>query len=560
MRVAALDASATQSDGRVFSYGRRRRLAGCSKAASTSSPRRIPRFLTGGRSDGAPLATLIERAKRAGPGYKPCRVDLHGVREWHGKSVARGRYDLPHQLELCRQSPLGSFCFAECRRCSERPTGEASVGSSPAGIRVSAGSPGRDCRSCHIRQRSTDRVADGPRGRMPFGKPVAGFPRSDALPVGDRESHAGLTRPLGNDRHARARRVGLTRRGGSGAADGGLGRRGIADVRLGSESVNRPHRPNPGNAMELRHLRYFVAVAEELHFRRAAERLHVAQPAISEQVRKLEQELGVTLLERTPRSVLLTEAGAALLEDAKHVLRMADAAQQSARNAHDRATGRLRIGYVAAALPAAVPRALQAVRSRASHIETTLEAGGAVALIEAVRDERLDVAVVPLPAPATGLRVTRLTDQHAVAALPLTHPNASLASLSFEKVAPERLIVLPREVNRPFYDGIIAACRAARLAPTLRELPDGDVEQGLLAVASGAGMAVLPESIAERFATPGVRFVPVADPHPGFSPGVVTRRYSDHVPTASFLRILSRTVEPLRPIPLPEPPPAVAAA
>jgi DNA-binding transcriptional LysR family regulator len=312
--------------------------------------------------------------------------------------------------------------------------------------------------------------------------------------------------------------------------------------------------------MELRHLRYFVAVAEELHFRRAAERLHVAQPSISEQVRKLEQELGVMLFERTARSVRLTDAGAALLEDAKRVLRLADEAKQTARNAHHRAVGRLRIGYVAAALPAAVPRALQAVRASAMHTETTLEAGCAVTLIEEVRNERLDVAVVPLPALAMGLRVLRLTDQHAVAALPTMDPNATLTSISFDRVAPERLMVLPREANRPFYDGVIAACRAAGVAPTLWELPEGDVEQGLLTVASGAGMAVLPESIAERYATPGVRFVLVGDPHAGFSPGVVTRRDSDHVPTALFLRVLSRMVERPRPVPLPERPPAVAAA
>ena len=111
--------------------------------------------------------------------------------------------------------------------------------------------------------------------------------------------------------------------------------------------------------MELRHLRYFVAVAEELHFRRAAERLHVAQPAVSEQVRKLEQELGVRLFDRTQRSVSLTTAGLALLEEARHVLRHAEVAQQAARNARDHATMRLRIGYLSDSLPASVPRALR---------------------------------------------------------------------------------------------------------------------------------------------------------------------------------------------------------
>src|SRR5881398_3477585 len=106
--------------------------------------------------------------------------------------------------------------------------------------------------------------------------------------------------------------------------------------------------------MELRHLRYFVAVAEELHFRRAAERLHVAQPAVSEQVRKLEQELGVDLLARTPRQVTLTEAGAAMLDESRRVLQLAERAGQSARNARCHAAERLRVGYAATALPSSV--------------------------------------------------------------------------------------------------------------------------------------------------------------------------------------------------------------
>jgi DNA-binding transcriptional LysR family regulator len=110
--------------------------------------------------------------------------------------------------------------------------------------------------------------------------------------------------------------------------------------------------------MELRHLRYFVAVAEELHFSRTAERLQVAQPAVSEQVRKLEEELGVRLLNRTKRAVSLTEAGAALLSEARRVLQQVDRARLATREVRDRAAARLRIGYTPASLPASVPRAL----------------------------------------------------------------------------------------------------------------------------------------------------------------------------------------------------------
>ena len=292
--------------------------------------------------------------------------------------------------------------------------------------------------------------------------------------------------------------------------------------------------------MELRHLRYFVAVAEELHFRRAAERLHVAQPAVSEQVRKLEEELGVKLFERAPRRVSLTEAGAAMLEQARGVLRLADEAQHAARTANTRAAARIRIGYTAAALPSPVVRALQCLAS-SGRVDTTLESGSIHDLIAAVRDERLDAAVIPLPAPVSGLRVTELGDEHAIAAVPIGHVHATRTAMDLEQVAPERLLLLPRDANRAFHDSVVAALHRARLAPTLVELPDADVERALLAVAWGAGMALLPESVAERYAAPGVRFVALTGPRPAFATGVVTRRDSDHVPTAAFVRALSRS-------------------
>src|SRR3954468_5494111 len=125
--------------------------------------------------------------------------------------------------------------------------------------------------------------------------------------------------------------------------------------------------------MELRHLRYFVAVAEELHFRRAAERLHVAQPAVSEQVRKLEDELGVRLFDRTQRKVALTDAGTALLTEAYRVLRQAEAARVAARSAGGRP--KLRIGYVPTALRPGIPRTLRHVVAAIPHLQTTIEPG-----------------------------------------------------------------------------------------------------------------------------------------------------------------------------------------
>ena len=183
-----------------------------------------------------------------------------------------------------------------------------------------------------------------------------------------------------------------------------------------------------------------MAVAEELHFRRAAERLYVAQPAVSEQIRKLEGELGVRLFDRTHRGVTLTEPGEVLLVEARRVLHGAEVAMLAARNARASAGARLRIGYVPDALPASVPRALQHLASAASRVEVALETGSALRLIQAVHDRRLDAAVVGLPAPAKGLRITGLGHQALVAALPAADARSLEADLTLERLAPERVV------------------------------------------------------------------------------------------------------------------------
>ena len=298
--------------------------------------------------------------------------------------------------------------------------------------------------------------------------------------------------------------------------------------------------------MELRHLRYFVAVAEELHFRRAAERLHVAQPAVSEQVRKLEEELGVRLFDRTQRSVSITDAGAALLEEARRVLHQAEVAITAARNARDRATTRLRIGHLPDSMPSSVARAMQLLGVSAPRVQVSLETGGAVRLIEEVRAQRLDVAVVGLPAPTSGLRATAAGAQGVVAALPVTHPQAVNPTVSIERLAPERLIVLPADVNPPFHNAVISICRDAGLSPTFVEVSEARVEHALLAVAAGVGMALLPESAAERHVAPGVRFVQLDRAEPAFDSVVLTRQDTENLATVGFLRAMARATEPRR--------------
>jgi DNA-binding transcriptional LysR family regulator len=296
--------------------------------------------------------------------------------------------------------------------------------------------------------------------------------------------------------------------------------------------------------MELRHLRYFVAVAEELHFRRAAERLHIAQPAVSEQIRRLEQELGVRLFDRTHRSVALTDAGSALLEEARRVLRQAEVARQAARGAASRATMRLRIGYLPDSLPAAVPRALRQLATSAPLVQTDLETGLALRLVEDVRSGRLDAAVTTLPSPTNGLRVTPLGEQRPVIALPAVHRHATAQAIAFERLAPERIVLLPRDANPAFHSAVAVMCHNAGLAPTFVEIAEPRVENALLAVAAGAGPAILPESVMERYATPGIRFVPLDGSAPALQTAVLTRPANESLATAAFLSALVRAAQP----------------
>jgi len=171
-----------------------------------------------------------------------------------------------------------------------------------------------------------------------------------------------------------------------------------------------------------------------------------------------------------------------------------------------------------------------------------MQAGSGLQLVEAVREAELDAAVVSLPAPTAGLRVTPLGDQHSVAVFRMGHDLAVKSEVRLDQIAPERIVVLPRDVDRPFYDAVLAACRAAGVSPTLVDMPDGNIELALLAVASGAGMAVLPECISERYAGAGVRFVPLNGSGPVLTTASVSRRDTEHMPTLAFLRAMSQAL------------------
>ena len=295
--------------------------------------------------------------------------------------------------------------------------------------------------------------------------------------------------------------------------------------------------------MEFRQLRYFVAVAEELHFRRAAERLYVAQPAVSEQIRKLELELGVQVFDRTPRGVMLTDAGAALLEEARRMLQLAQTAQRAARTAHERASSRLRIAYPPESLPAAVPRALRRLATQTPNLEISLETGPANKLIDAVRERRTDAAITALPAPIDGLHTTLLGHEHLIAAVAVNDDRALQPQLTLEQVGTSRLLLPPRDANPAFHNAIVSLYRNHGLSPELIELAEPRAELALLAVASGAGIALLPRTIKDRHTSPGIRLIDVSTPEPIFQYAAITHPHDDGLPTRALLHALIRAAD-----------------
>ncbi len=250
--------------------------------------------------------------------------------------------------------------------------------------------------------------------------------------------------------------------------------------------------------MELRHLRYFTAVAEEGHVPRAAEGLGTQQPPLSQQIRALEAELQVQLFRRKPRGVELTQAGEALLGEAQAILRQVDHAVTAARRTARGEAGRIGLGFTSSAsFHAFVPQIIRDYRAQYPLVGLSLEESGTGELVAARQDERLDAAFVRSPiGAAPGIAVESLLDEAMVAAIPTGHRLAAPAArrLPLAELAAETFILYRRPLGPGLYDAIIAACQRAGYSPTIgQEAPR--MLATLSLVAAGLGVTLVPESM-----------------------------------------------------------------
>ena len=260
--------------------------------------------------------------------------------------------------------------------------------------------------------------------------------------------------------------------------------------------------------IETRLLRQFIVVAEELHFHRAAERLHMAQPPLSQAIRKLEGEIGARLFERTNRSVALTVAGASFLETARRLIAQLDEGVEQARRMAAGIEGRLVVTFIDTAHYAALPPLLRAFRARYPGIELTLREATTAEQIMALESGKADIGFLRQPGSSRHrLTLEPVCREAILVALPDDHPRASARAVRLADLAAEAFVATPRLEGPGLHDQFIALCRLAGFSPRIvQEARQMQTVAGL--VAGGLGVALVPASLAQA-RRDGVTFRPI---------------------------------------------------
>ncbi|MCF6753001.1 MAG: LysR substrate-binding domain-containing protein [Pseudomonadaceae bacterium] len=293
--------------------------------------------------------------------------------------------------------------------------------------------------------------------------------------------------------------------------------------------------------MELRHLRYFVAVAEELHFGRAAELLRISQPPLSQQIQALEAELGVRLFDRTNRRVSLTDAGRLFLEETRRTLAQVDKSVDVVRRANQGEIGELQIGFTSSApFTSILPRAILAFREAFPAVHLALREMTSKQVVEAVQDETLQVGMIrPFALPA-GLQTTELFSEPLVALMHAGHPLASGSEegIWLAELAAEPFVFFPRSYGTGLYDQLLNLARQAGFNPRIaQEANEALTIIGL--VAAGLGVSVLPASF-QRIRIDGVAFRTLLDKDATTAVWLVKRRQEQSPLTRAFIELVTR--------------------
>jgi DNA-binding transcriptional LysR family regulator len=262
--------------------------------------------------------------------------------------------------------------------------------------------------------------------------------------------------------------------------------------------------------MELRHLTYFIAVAEELHFSRAAKRLNISQPPLSQQIKQLEEEIGVRLFNRTKRRVEITPAGAAFLIEARRIMAMSEDAVRRTIRADKGEIGHLTVGFIGSANYSVLPQVIREFRRQFQDVELSLTEMNTSHQLEAFRDGRIQVGFLrpPQGIEDKGVSVEPVFREPLMAAIPRNHPLQGERPLPLRLLAKESFIMIPRQRGPGFFDYIIALCQQEGFSPYI-VLEASQFHTIIGLVAAGIGIAIVPASM-QRSRIEGVVFRKIA--------------------------------------------------
>ncbi len=276
--------------------------------------------------------------------------------------------------------------------------------------------------------------------------------------------------------------------------------------------------------MELRHIRYFLAVAEERNFTRAAARLGIGQPPLSLQIKDLEREVGVQLFRRTPQGAELTDAGLAFLDGVGSIPDQAALSVRSAQRAARGEIGSVRVGFTGSAVfQAIVPSTIRAFRRTAPEVELTLREGSSNQLAAALRDGALDAAFLrPDAVSLEGLRVHLIDTEPMVAAVPVALVAARKARIRLRDLADQPFVLTPRHLGPTLVDAVLRACDDAGFTPVLGQSAP-QILSVLALVAAELGVSVVPSSMRQA-AVAGVRYLDLLDVKPVANLAVACRQ------------------------------------
>jgi DNA-binding transcriptional LysR family regulator len=296
--------------------------------------------------------------------------------------------------------------------------------------------------------------------------------------------------------------------------------------------------------IELRQLRYFVTVAEELHFGRAAARLHMTQPPLSQTMFALEELLGTALFDRNRRSVALTAAGSALLPEARRLLDQAAELPALAQRAASGAMGKLVLAFVSSADYSVLPPFLRAYRAAFPQVQITLREATSDLQLDDLLNGRIDAGLLipPLPDRARAeLDYLPVLNEPLILAAPAGLPALrGKGAVDLRALPPLPLIIFPRPISPGLYDAILAVFRAAGLTPAIgQEAIQMQTIVGL--VSAGMGMALVPQSVG-NLRRPGVQYRPLAQATPLVETGLAWRRDNASPVLQGFLELMKKTL------------------